>query len=88
MHSAESSSPVYATLFQFSSVGSALLQLGVVDRGGPGLAAGASAPSTQPTVSAVSSMTNDVCSELSSVPVNVSVTVWPAKPATLNERST
>ena len=39
----------------------------------------------QLTVSAVSSTTNDVCSEESSVPVNLIVTVWPAKPATLND---
>jgi len=37
------------------------------------------------TFSAVSSMTNDVWSELSSTPLKVSVTVWPAKPDTLNE---
>ncbi len=39
----------------------------------------------QLTFSAVSSMTNDVWSETSSTPLNVSVTVWPAKPDTLNE---
>jgi len=30
-------------------------------------------------LTAVSSTTNEVCSELSSLPVNLSVTVWPAK---------
>jgi hypothetical protein len=39
----------------------------------------------QLTFSAVSSTTNDVWSELSSTPLKVSVTVWPAKPETLNE---
>src|SRR5580700_10368052 len=33
----------------------------------------------QPVVTAVSSTTNEVCSEESSVPVNFRVTVWPAK---------
>ena len=42
---------------------------------------------TQLRFSAVSSMTNDVCSEESSVPVKLTVTVWPAKAETLNERS-
>ncbi len=42
---------------------------------------------TQPRLSAVSSMTNDVWSEESSVPVKLIVTVWPAKDETLNERS-
>ena len=36
-------------------------------------------PGRQPTVTAASSTTNDVCSELSSLPVNVTVTVWPAR---------
>jgi len=40
----------------------------------------------QATVSAVSSMTNDVWREESSVPVNFSVTVCPAKDETLKER--
>src|SRR4051794_11788924 len=40
----------------------------------------------QPSVSAVSSMTNDVCSELSSVPVKLIVTVCPAKDETFNDR--
>ena len=35
----------------------------------------------------MSSMTNDVWSEESSVPVKVIVTVWPAKDETLKERS-
>ena len=35
----------------------------------------------------MSSMTNDVCSEESSAPVKLTVTVWPAKDDTLNERS-
>ena len=35
----------------------------------------------------MSSMTNDVCSEESSVPVKAIVTVWPAKAETLNERN-
>jgi hypothetical protein len=38
-------------------------------------------------VSAVSSTTNDVCNDESSVPVKVSETVWPANEDTLNERS-
>jgi len=42
---------------------------------------------TQLRLSAVSSMTNDVCSEESSVPVKPIVTVWPAKAETLNERN-
>ena len=33
----------------------------------------------QPVLTAVSSTTNEVCSEESSVPVNLRVTVWPAK---------
>jgi hypothetical protein len=33
----------------------------------------------QPVLTAVSSTTNEVCSETSSVPVNLRVTVWPAK---------
>ncbi len=37
--------------------------------------------------SAVSSMTNDVWREESSAPVKLTVTVWPAKDETLNERS-
>jgi hypothetical protein len=41
----------------------------------------------QLSVSAVSSMTNDVCRDESSVPVKLTVTVWPAKDETLNERS-
>ena len=32
-------------------------------------------------------MTNDVCSELSSVPVKLIVTVWPANEETLNDFS-
>jgi hypothetical protein len=39
----------------------------------------------QETVNAVSSTTNDVCNETSSVPVNSSVTVWPAKAETSND---
>ena len=42
---------------------------------------------TQLRLSAVSSMTNDVWSEESSVPENETVTVWPAKDDTLKERS-
>src|SRR4051812_15019044 len=41
--------------------------------------------SGQLTVSAVSSTTNDVCSELSSVPVKLIVTVCPASEETLND---
>ena len=35
----------------------------------------------------MSSMTNDVWREESSAPVKLTVTVWPAKAETLNERS-
>jgi hypothetical protein len=41
--------------------------------------------SGQDTFSAVSSTTNDVCSEMSSVPVNFSVTVCPANADRLND---
>ena len=36
-------------------------------------------------MSAVSSMTNDVCSEESSAPLNEIVTVWPANDDRLND---
>ena len=61
-------------------------------RGGEALAARRASPPAnprgQPTLSATSSTTNDVWREPFSVPVKVSVTVWPAKPATLNVRCT
>src|SRR3954468_10756853 len=53
--------------------------------GGPRPATAPRSEADQLTLSAVSSMTNDVCSEESSVPVNFTVTVCPAKPDTLND---
>jgi hypothetical protein len=51
------------------------------------LAPGDRAVTDQPVVTAVSSTTNEVCSELSSVPENLMVTALPAKPASENECS-
>ena len=39
----------------------------------------------QDTLSAVSSTTNEVCNELSSAPMNLTVIVWPAKLARLKD---
>jgi len=41
--------------------------------------------SGQETLTAVSSMTKDVCRELFSVPLNLIVTVFPAKPVKLKD---
>jgi len=46
---------------------------------GQAVSPGDRAVTDQPTVTAVSSTTNDVCSELPSVPVNLTVTELPAK---------